>query len=102
MPDCSLPRTERLRSLGAVRRMFESGESGFIFPFRYVWFAEADEIPSAEVLFSVPKKFHKRANKRNLLRRRTLTRVATILVLLVISTAYVVGSTNSPFLYFNF
>ena len=71
MPDCSLPRTERLRSLGAVRRMFESGESGFIFPFRYVWFAEADEIPSAEVLFSVPKKFHKRANKRNLLRRRT-------------------------------
>ena len=47
MPDCSLPRTERLRSLGAVRRMFESGESGFIF------------------------QFHKRANKRNLLRRRT-------------------------------
>ena len=38
----------------------------------------------------------------NLLRRRTLTRVATILVLLVVSTAYVVGSTNSPFLYFNF
>ena len=36
------------------------------------------------------------------LRRRTLTRVATILVLLVVSTAYVVGSTNSPFLYFNF
>ena len=66
----SLPRTERLRSLGAVRRMFESGESGFIFPFRYVWFAEADDRMSAEVLFSVPKKFHKRANRRNLLRRR--------------------------------
>ena len=43
MPDCSLPRTERLRSLGAVRRMFESGESGFIFPFRYVWVGEADD-----------------------------------------------------------
>ena len=71
MPDCSLPRTERLRSLGAVRRMFESGESGFIFPFRYVWFAEADDRMSAEVLFSVPKKFHKRANRRNLLKRRT-------------------------------
>ena len=67
----SLPRTERLRSLGAVRRMFESGESGFIFPFRYVWFAEPDTEQSVEVLFSVPKKFHKRANKRNLLRRRT-------------------------------
>ena len=64
----SLPRTERLRSLGAVRRLFESGESGFIFPFRYVWFAEPDTEQSVEVLFSVPKKFHKRANKRNLLR----------------------------------
>lgn len=67
----SLTRTERLRSLGAVRRVFESGESGFIFPFRYVWFAEPDTEPSVEVLFSVPKKFHKRANKRNLVRRRT-------------------------------
>ena len=71
MPDCSLPRTERLRSLGAVRRMFESGESGFVYPFRYVWFAEPDLVQSVEVLFSVPKKFHKRANRRNLLRRRT-------------------------------
>lgn len=71
MPDCSLPRTERLRSLGAIRRIFECGESGFLFPFRYVWFAEADVVPSVEVLFSTPKKFHKRANKRNLLRRRT-------------------------------
>ena len=70
-PDCSLPRTERLRSLGAVRRLFESGESGFVFPFRYVWLAEAAAADSTKVLFSVPKKFHKRANKRNLLRRRT-------------------------------
>lgn len=67
----SLPRNERLRSLGAVRRLFDSGESGFIFPFRYVWFAEPDAERSVEVLFTVPKKFHKRANKRNLLRRRT-------------------------------
>ena len=71
MPDRSLPRTERLRSLGAVRRLFESGESGFIYPFRYVWFAEPDLVQSVEVLFSVPKKFHNRANRRNLLRRRT-------------------------------
>lgn len=67
----SLPRTERLRSLGAVRRLFESGESGFVFPFRYVWFAEPDVEQSVETLFTVPKKFHKRANRRNLLRRRT-------------------------------
>lgn len=71
MPDQTLPRSERLRSLGAVRRLFESGESGFVYPFRYVWYAEPDTLPTVEVLFSVPKKFHKRANRRNLLRRRT-------------------------------
>ena len=38
----------------------------------------------------------------NTLRRNVITRGATILLLLVVSTAYVVGSTNSPFLYFNF
>lgn len=71
MADHSLPRSERLRSLGAVRRLFAEGESGFVYPLRYVWFAESDAVASAEVLFSVPKKFHKRANRRNLLRRRT-------------------------------
>ena len=72
MPDDrSLPRSERLRSLGAVRRLFECGESGFVFPFRYVWYAEPDTEPSVEVLFTVPKKFHKRANRRSRLRRRT-------------------------------
>ena len=71
MPRNGLPRNERLRSLGAIRRLFDSGQSGFVFPFRYVWYAEPDTETSVEVLFSVPKKFHKRANKRNLLRRRT-------------------------------
>ena len=66
IPSRTLPRAERLRTLGAIRRLFESGESGFVYPFRYVWFAEADDRMSAEVLFSVPKKFHKRANRRNL------------------------------------
>lgn len=65
-----LTHAERLRSLGAIRRLFEHGQSGFVFPFRYVWYAEPDTVASVEVLFSVPKKFHKRANKRNLLRRR--------------------------------
>lgn len=71
MLDNALPRNERLRTLGAIRRLFTEGESGFVYPFRYLWYAEADSAPSVEVLFSVPKKYHKRANKRNLLRRRT-------------------------------
>ena len=60
-----------MRSFGALRRLFQQGSGGFVFPFRYVVFAESDEIFDVEVLFSVPKKNHKRANVRNLLRRRT-------------------------------
>ncbi len=69
----SLAHNERLRSLGAIKRLFESGQGGFIYPIRYVWLAQNEEqnqSSSAEVLFNVPKKFHRRANKRNLLRRR--------------------------------
>lgn len=109
MPDYTLPREERLRSLKAIRRLFGEGHSGFVYPLRYVWakieWAEIEgaeiegaktagaeiegaEIAGAEVakaeqgvekeatsrpveiMFSVPKKFHKRANRRNLLKRR--------------------------------
>lgn len=83
MPDYTLPRAERLRSLKAIRRIFGQGQSGFVYPLRYVWLAEpvvgaeacAEESMDAaergvKVMFSVPKKFHKRANKRNLLKRR--------------------------------
>lgn len=75
MADYTLPRSERLRSLKAIRRLFGEGHSGFVYPFRYVWIADrrAGEVEGRgiEAMFSVPKKFHKRANKRNLLKRRT-------------------------------
>ena len=71
MPDFRLPHDERLRSFGAVRRLFQDGHGGFVYPFRYVLYAECDDRLSVEVMFSVPKKNHKRANVRNLLRRRT-------------------------------
>ncbi|MFI3324084.1 MAG: ribonuclease P protein component [Rikenellaceae bacterium] len=70
----ALAHHERLRSRGSIRRLFEAGKSGFVYPLRYMWIA--DEVStecqstSAEVLFTVPKRFHKRANRRNLLRRR--------------------------------
>lgn len=67
----TLPKSERLHSLAAVRRLFTDGDSGFVYPFRYNVFIESSTSPSVEVLFSVPKRNHKRANKRNLLRRRT-------------------------------
>lgn len=75
LQDNSLSYHERLRSRGAIRRLFEAGKSGFVYPLRYMWIADAAEEEqtesTCEVLFSVPKRFHKRANKRNLLRRRT-------------------------------
>ena len=66
----ALPKCERLCSLRALRRLFEEGRSGFVYPFRYTYLSEESTSPSVEVLFSVPKRNHKRANKRNLLRRR--------------------------------
>lgn len=79
----TLTRAERLRSLKVIRRLFEEGRSGFTYPFRYIWLvdetagevAEGESVESTtsggvEVLFSVPKRFLKRANKRNLVRRR--------------------------------
>ena len=66
----ALPKTERLSSLTAVRRLFKDGASGFVYPFRYMVITEQGTTPSVEVLFSVPKRYHKRANKRNSLRRR--------------------------------
>lgn len=66
-----LGKAERLSSLTAVRRLFEDGASGFVYPFRYTILIEESTSPTVEVLFSVPKRNHKRANRRNLLRRRT-------------------------------
>lgn len=78
MSDYTLPHSERIRSLKAIRRLFSEGRGGFVYPIRYMALssdsAQSEESKSeergVEVLFSVPKKFHKRANKRNLLKRR--------------------------------
>lgn len=66
----TLPKRERLCSFGALRRLFSEGKGGFVYPLRYVVYVEGATDASAEVLFSTPKKFLKRANKRNLVRRR--------------------------------
>ena len=66
----SLTKPERLHSYGAIRRLFKEGRSGFVYPFRYLYYIEDAASAEAAILFSTPKKFHKRANKRNTLRRR--------------------------------
>lgn len=86
LPSYRLTHSERLRNRGSIRRLFEEGKSGFVYPIRFMWYAQevtninseeqnlcdikVESSISSEVLFSVPKRFHKRANKRNILRRR--------------------------------
>ncbi len=89
MAEQTLTRAERLRSLKMIRRLFEEGRSGFVYPFRYIWLVDECEVSGevlgegattsevsgevsggVEVLFSVPKRFLKRANKRHFVRRR--------------------------------
>lgn len=67
------PRSERLRGERRISQLFGEGESGFVYPFRYFYTIEK-AAEGAEggvaVLVSVPKRNHRRANKRNLLKRR--------------------------------
>ena len=68
--ETTLTKPERLSSYGAIRRLFKEGQSGFVYPFRYMFYVEDAAQTEAAILFSTPKNFHKRANKRNTIRRR--------------------------------
>ncbi len=70
MAEQGLSKSERLHSFGAIRRLFTEGSGGFVYPLRYMAYAESADTMQIEVLFSTPKKFLKRANKRNKVRRR--------------------------------
>ncbi|MFI3330491.1 MAG: ribonuclease P protein component [Rikenellaceae bacterium] len=64
-------KSERLCSQKTISELFEKGSSGFIFPFRYVYtVGEVGDYPNLRLLISVSKRYHKRANKRNLNKRR--------------------------------
>lgn len=93
-------KSERLCSNKAISRLFQDGKSGFIYPFRFVYLCEEQgaeqrgeqrgeqggkvntELDASldtglgtkqgdlKLLISVSKRYHKRANKRNLNKRR--------------------------------
>lgn len=72
MGNFSLKKNERLRSKNDIDKLFTSGESFVIYPFRIVYkFFDSNSSFKASILISIPKKRFKRAVKRNLLRRRT-------------------------------
>ena len=59
----------RVCGRNAVGSLFREGKGGFVHPLRYLLVTGSSK-PGLAVLVSVPKKLHKRAVKRNLLKRR--------------------------------
>ena len=66
----TFPRAQRLRSKRRIDALFGGGEGGFVYPIRYVVLREKSSEPEVCLLVSVPKRHHKRAHARNLLKRR--------------------------------
>ncbi|MES3019227.1 MAG: ribonuclease P protein component [Bacteroidota bacterium] len=67
----SFSKEERLCSVKLIDKLFHSGSSFLLYPFRIIWLQEPLPAESpVQVLISVPKKKFKRAVDRNLLKRR--------------------------------
>lgn len=74
----TFPKSMRLHGKKAVDKLFRDGSSGFVYPFRYVFSVTcfpagegSEDSSHFRILFSVPKRYHKRANRRNLIKRRS-------------------------------
>jgi ribonuclease P protein component len=65
----TLKKREILRSKKNIQELFDNGSSFFLYPFK-VYFLPEPNLKSNVVLFSVSKKYFKRAVDRNLIRRR--------------------------------
>jgi ribonuclease P protein component len=66
-----LPKSERLHAEKLIKELFSEGSSFFLYPFKVLFYVkEESEKGTVQVLFSVSKKKIKKANQRNLVRRR--------------------------------
>lgn len=64
-------KSDRLKSLKEIGRLFESGESFLVYPLRIVFQSTQKETPEGiKATFSVSKKIFKKAVVRNLIRRQ--------------------------------
>ena len=76
----TLGKSERLSGKKSISTLLADGRWGSLGHFRYCWLAQAPDAPDvmpdpighlpARILVSVPKRYFKRAVKRNLLKRR--------------------------------
>jgi ribonuclease P protein component len=69
-PHYTLSKQDRLKGEIRVKRLFTEGESFLVYPLRVVYIRDEVHETPLQALFSVPKRRFKRANKRNLLKRR--------------------------------
>jgi ribonuclease P protein component len=66
-----LPKSERLHADKLIKELFNEGSSFFLYPFKILFYVKGEsEKGTVQVLFSVSKKKIKKANQRNLVRRR--------------------------------
>jgi ribonuclease P protein component len=66
----SFSKKERITGDIRVKRLFTEGKSFLVYPLKVVYLPESVGEMPLRVLFSVPKRRFKHANKRNLLKRR--------------------------------
>lgn len=65
----SLKKHEILRSKKNIEELFKNGSSFFLYPYKVIYQPDA-KAENNQILFSVSKKYFKKAVDRNLLRRR--------------------------------
>lgn len=73
MDNNKLPKRERLSGRRRIEALFVGGSSGFVYPFKYIYLCPegGSSDSGVSLLFPVPRKSHKRAVRRNKIRRRT-------------------------------
>ena len=62
-------KAERLKSEKIIKELFTKGSSFYAYPLK-LFYIISEELPTSQVLISVPKKKFKRAVDRNLIKRR--------------------------------
>jgi ribonuclease P protein component, eubacterial len=67
----TLPRSERIKSRDIINRLFDSGQSIFVYPLKLIYIKVDTPSPHPiKVGVTVPKRNHKKATQRNRLKRR--------------------------------
>jgi len=61
---------ERLCSRKDIEALILRGHASFLYPFKIHWILTSDQNEPIKIAFAVPKKRFKRANQRNLIKRR--------------------------------